>query len=165
MTAHSLVLTIAALAVSGCIINTTEGTSSGGDPATSTAGDETSDGTEPSDTGDESDLDTSSSSGDGAESSSGGFSLDCSMCSEDDEPDPLCHSSFNLVTGNCECDPGYVFETSDPEDFTCVREEPVDGDCGTDPNVGTGTDGNCRCNEGYDWCSDDPADLTCCEVL
>jgi hypothetical protein len=90
--------------------------------------------------------------------------VDCSECSATAEPDPLCHSSFNEATNACECDPGYVFESQDPNDFECEREgpKPGTGDCGTDPNTSTNAAGDCICTAGYAWCSNDPDDLTCC---
>lgn len=93
--------------------------------------------------------------------------VDCSECSADVDPDPLCHSEFNPSTGLCECDAGYVFENpNDPNDFECNREDskPGTGDCGTDPNTTTDANNNCICVSGYEWCSSDPDDLTCCPV-
>ncbi len=90
--------------------------------------------------------------------------VDCSECSASVDPDPLCHSEFNPSTGACECDEGYVFESNDPNDFECEREDPKPGtgDCGTDPNTSTNANGDCICVNGTEWCSDDPNDLTCC---
>lgn len=91
--------------------------------------------------------------------------VDCSECSADVDPDPLCHSEFNSASGQCECDNGYVWENpNDPNDFECEREEskPGTGDCGTDPNTTTNANGDCVCTSGFEWCSDDPDDLTCC---
>ncbi len=90
--------------------------------------------------------------------------VDCSECNADVDPDPLCHSSYNAASGQCECDPGYVFESNAANDFECEREEskPGTGDCGTDPNTATDANGNCICTAGFEWCSADPADLTCC---
>ena len=90
--------------------------------------------------------------------------VDCSECSADVDPDPLCHSEFNTNTGLCECDDGYVFESNASNNFKCEREEskPGTGDCGTDPNTTTNASGDCICTAGYEWCSSDPDDLTCC---
>lgn len=93
--------------------------------------------------------------------------VDCTECSASVDPDPLCHSEFNANTGMCECDDGYVFESSDPNDFECEREapKPGTGDCGTDPNTSTNANGDCICINGTEWCSDDPDDLTCCNPV
>jgi len=90
--------------------------------------------------------------------------VDCSECSANVDPDPLCHSEFNAATDSCECDPGYVFESNDANDFECEREgpKPGTGDCGTDPNTTVNAAGDCECQVGFVWCSDDPDDLTCC---
>ena len=94
----------------------------------------------------------------GDESSSGGFEPDCSMCNAQVAPNPACHSAFNASSGTCDCEAGYVYETADLDDFTCVP-----GDfCGSDPNVELSGSGRCTCADGYVWCSADPADLTCC---
>jgi len=98
-------------------------------------------------------------------SSSGGLQIDCSMCSETVEPDPLCHSSFNAANGQCECDDGYIFASAEPDDFSCVRDEDRGkGDCGSDPNVTMNANGDCVCLPGYEWCTSNPDDLSCCEV-
>ncbi len=134
-------------AASGCIIDTDDDSS-------------TSEGSSSTYSETETDGDASSTGDAGGEDSGTGAPLDCSMCNADVDPDPLCHSAFNPETGQCECDPGYVFEG---EGFECVRSDEA-GDCGDDPNVMVDQNGDCQCATGYAWCSTDPDELTCCEV-
>lgn len=160
MTSRFMLLTSCLLlASSACIINTTDdddddtgaSTSGGGGSETEAAETGSADGTGAGSSGD-------------VVSTSGGPEIDCSLCDADNDPDPLCHSSFDAASGQCVCDPGYVFEGDDG--FQCVREDPMPGTggCGDDPNVTTDAAGNCVCDAGYEWCSNDPEDLTCCEA-
>lgn len=159
MTYRFLFSSCLALLASGCIINTTDDGSS----SSTSAGPSSTSGGGSSSAGDEETGSTEESTGAG--SSSGGFEPDCSMCNANVDPDPLCHSAFNPATGACECDAGYEYETTDPDDFTCILIGGGSGgaDC-EDPNSSTDVNGNCVCNEGYEWCSDDPTDLSCCEM-
>lgn len=161
MNAHRLGLLFSAfaLAATGCIVTTTDDDDDGassGTPGTTSGGSSA----EESTAGDD---ESGDSSGTVVSGSSGEPPFDCSMCNPNVDPDPLCNSSFNPDTNQCECNPGFEFESDDPSDFTCVPAEST-GDCGDDPNITTDANGNCVCAEGFEFCSADPADLTCCEA-
>ena len=158
-----------ALVSTACIVTTTDDDDdTAGTSATATPpGTDSSDDTDNSDDTDESDS-TSGTTGraSGAEST-GEFVPDCTMCSAEVDPDPLCHSSFNAANGTCECDPGYEWENpTDPNDFSCVQiEDEKPSACGAEgSNSTTNANGDCVCVEGYEWCTTDPDDLTCCEA-
>ena len=138
MTLRILLSTVVAVATVGCTDRTIQ---DGG--YSSSSGDDDFDG-------------TAQPTGEGA--SSGDTEPECSVCHANASPPAACHSAYNPDTGTCICDPGYVYETADLDDFTCVP-----GDlCGDDPNASPTSDGRCICNDGYEWCSDDPSDLSCC---
>lgn len=93
--------------------------------------------------------------------------VDCSECSADVDPDPLCHAEYNPNTGACQCEDGYVWENPNASnDFECEREDgrPATGDCGSDPNHSTNASGQCVCTNGTVFCDPDPdsPDLSCC---
>lgn len=155
-----------ALISTACIVNTTDDDddTAGTSPTTNSPETDSSDDTDDSDDSDSTSGTTGDASGAG---SSGEFVPDCTMCSADTDPDPLCNSSFNAANGTCECDAGYEWENpADPNDFTCVQaDEEKPSACGAPgSNSMTDVDGNCTCVEGFDWCTTDPNDLTCCEA-
>ena len=153
-----------ALLSTACIVNTTDDDDDQGGTSPTTTSSET----DSSDDTDDSDDSASETTGgaSGADST-GEFVPDCSMCSAETDPDPLCHSEFNPANGTCECDAGYEWENpSDPNDFTCVQSEDEEPSaCGAEgSNSTTNANGDCVCVEGYEWCTTDPDDLTCCEA-
>lgn len=92
---------------------------------------------------------------------------DCTRCDGGQEPDALCHSEYNATQDVCECDAGYVFESSDPagnSNFECERTDtkPPTGDCGSDPNNATNSAGQCVCVEGWQFCTAELDDYSCC---
>jgi hypothetical protein len=86
--------------------------------------------------------------------------LDCSECGNTG-----CNSQ--QVGDECLCDPGYQFESDDPDDFDCDRIPGKGGDdsCGGDANNPIHLEGQvCVCDSGFNWCNpDDLNDLSCCE--
>lgn len=92
---------------------------------------------------------------------------DCTRCDAGQQPDSLCHSTYDAANDVCNCDAGYVFENSDPagnSDYECERTDskPPTSECGSDPNNATDAAGQCVCVEGWQFCSDDETDYSCC---
>lgn len=87
------------------------------------------------------------------------------MCTQSDQPDPLCQSLFDPDTGTCVCAEGHEFaDPNDPNDFTCVPSEDEPAVCGAPgSNSAADANGDCVCLRGFEWCTNDPDDLTCCE--
>jgi hypothetical protein len=88
----------------------------------------------------------------------GGITLGC-VIGEDN-----CPGIHNYQSGTeCFCDAGYTWEDpDDPDNKTCVSEEPKEGQCDQPNNIVIGDE--CHCDDGFDWCSSDPNDFSCCEI-